>query len=246
MDDQNIYQEQEFSECCEELRSLYTQELNHIRNRCADFLYKHSFLQAQSVLSVIGKPYWETYHSLLIKYVLENQNGGKVLHGFLKSIDVEVTWLDSVLNQQYKVEVEHTILNQRYKSWNGKRIDLLICDDVNKWLIVVENKILSSVRYSTGNRTQLEIYHCYCENNKRWDGYDKVYVLLDYKDRSDNYEDWVLANYINLFSAILANKPEDSVVEDYLRTLYSILSPIDKMVTLADITLFNTEIIEKI
>ena len=73
-----------------------------------------------------------------------------------------------------------------------------------------------------------------------------MYVLLDYKDRSDNYEDWVLANYINLFSAILANKPEDSVVEDYLRTLYSILSPIDKMVTLADITLFNTEIIEKI
>lgn len=246
MDDQNTYQEKLFTECCEELRLLYTQELNLICNRCADFLDKHSFLQAQSVLSVIGKPHWETYHSLLIKYVLENKNGGKVLYRFLKSIDVEVPWLDSVLNQQYEVEVEHIILNQRYKSWNGKRIDLLIRDDVNKWLIVVENKVLSSVRYSTENRTQVEIYHCYCENNKRWDGYDKVYVLLHYKDCLDNYKDWVSANYINLFSAILANKSEDCVVEDYLRTLYSILSPIDKIGTLADATLFNTEIIEKI
>lgn len=238
--------EQRFSKCCEELRLLYTQELNLICNRCADFLDKHSFLQAQSVLSVIKKSYWETYHSLLIKYVLENQNGGKVLHYFLKSIGVETSWLESVLNQQYTIEEEHTILNQRYKSWNGKRIDLLICDDVNKWLIVVENKVLSSVHNSTESKSQLDIYHCYCQNSKRWDMYDKVYVLLDYKDCNSNYKEWVSANYINLFSSILANKPEDSVVEDYLRTLYSILSPIDKIVTLKEATSFNKEIIEKI
>ena len=170
----------------------------------------------------------------------------KILHYFLKSIGVETSWLESVLNQQYTIEEEHTILNQRYKSWNGKRIDLLICDDVNKWLIVVENKVLSSVHNSTESKSQLDIYHCYCENNKRWDGYDKVYVLLHYKDRIDNYKDWVSANYINLFSAILANKSEDCVVEDNLRTLYSILFPIDKIGTLADATLFNAEIIEKI
>ena len=144
------------------------------------------------------------------------------------------------------METEHVILKQRYKSWNGKRIDVLICDDVNKWLIVVENKIMSSVRYSTENRTQLDIYKCYCENNKRWDGYEKVYVLLDYKGCSDNYEYWVSANYLNLFSSILNNRPDDSVVDDYLKTLFSILSPIESPQSLSEIRLFNREIIANI
>ena len=244
MDDRYTYQV--FSECCEELRSLYAQELNLVYERHTDFLSKHSFLQSKSVLSVIRKSYWENYHSLLIKYVLENRNGGRILRHFLQSSGVKTAWIDSVGIQAYNVETEHVILKQRYKSWNGKRIDLLICDDVNKWLIVVENKIMSSVRYSTENRTQLDIYKCYCESNKRWEGYEKVYVLLDYKDCSDNYEDWVSANYVNLFSAILNNRPDDSVVDDYLKTLFSILSPVESPQSLSEIRLFNREIIANI
>lgn len=245
MDDKYTYKE--FAECCEELRSLYARELNLVYERCTDFLHKNSFLQSQSVLSVIGKSYWENYHSLLIKYVFENRNGGRILQHFLKSSGVETAWIDSVCNQTYSVETEHVILKQRYKSWNGKRIDLLICDDVNKWLIVVENKIMSSVRYSTENRTQLDIYKCYCENNKRWEGYDKMYILLDYKDCNGGRDlNWISANYVNLFSAILNNRPNDSVVDDYLKTLFSILSPIENPQSLSEIRLFNREIIANI
>lgn len=235
-----------FSECCDELRSLYTQELDFIYNRCADFQNKYSFLQAQSVLSVIDKIWMEDYHSKLIKYVWEHENGGEILTHFLKTIGVEGEWLGSVQQQHYRVETEHTIKNQKRKSWNGKRIDLLICDDVNKWLVVIENKVLSSVRYSTPTKTQLEVYRGYCEGNREWDGYSKVYILLDYKECGQG-DGWNLATYMDVFISILKNKTDDNVVEDYLRTLYSMLSPISDtssdIRSLEDARMFYNEII---
>ena len=78
-----------------------------VYERHTDFLNKHSFLQSKSVLSVIGKSYWENYHSLLIKYVLENRNGGRILRHFLQSSGVKTAWIDYVDNQTYNVETEH-------------------------------------------------------------------------------------------------------------------------------------------
>ena len=55
MDSQNTYQEKRFYECCEELRCLYQQELQCLRSKCEDFLKQHSFVQSESVLSVLKK-----------------------------------------------------------------------------------------------------------------------------------------------------------------------------------------------
>lgn len=245
MDSQNTYQEKRFSECCEELRCLYQQELQCLRSKCEDFLKQHSFLQSESVLSVIKKEKHENYHSLLIKYVWEHENGGEILTDFLEAVGVEGAWLESVGKRQYRVEEEHTIMNQRCRSWNGKRIDLLVCDDVNKWLVAIENKVMSSVRYSTATKTQLDIYRGYCENKKDWVGYSKVYILLDYKGSCQD-DKWMSANYIDVFSSILRKRPKNRVVDDYLRTLYILLSPIENPQTLAEVRMFNKEIIEKI
>lgn len=235
----------EFPVCCDELGVLYKQELMNLLHECESFIKQHPNLQSQPVLSVIGREYKENYHSLLIKYIWEHANGDQILYHFLKSAGVEGDWIESVLHQQYKIETEHVIIRQRYKSWNGKRIDLLVYDDVNKWLVIIENKLLSSVRYSTESKTQLDIYYSYCENNRRWDGYNKAYVLLDYKD--ENTDDrWVSANYRHLFSSLLDNCPEDNVADEYLRTLFSILSPLtygDDVRKLSETRLFYKEII---
>lgn len=228
MDDQNTYQEKLFTECCETLRLLRHLELEQINNACRDFIKQYPYLQLPSVLSAINQVWKEDYHSKLIKYAWEHDNGGGILTRFLKIVGVNGKWLDSVQKQLYHVETEHTIKNQKCKSWNGKRIDLLICDDVNKWLVAIENKVLSSVRYSTPTKTQLDIYRGYCESKKEWSGYTKVYILLDYKEKCQG-EKWKSASYMDVFVSILNNKPDDNVVEDYLRTLYSMLTPISEM-----------------
>lgn len=225
--------EHRFSALCEELRSLYDEEKSKVyREYISPFISKNFFLKEKSSLFIIKKEKWETYHSLFLKYLWDSQtkSGNIAFQKFLEEIGINDSWLDTIKSKSYNVKEEHYTREQRKTDLNGKWIDLFFVDNSNKWLVAVENKINSQVHYydEKRKRSQLDIYREYCEFNCDYKGYSKVYILLSHneKNRSHLRNGWMYVDYYQLFRSLFPFKSQDALLDDYLKTLFSLLFPI--------------------
>ena len=73
------------------------------------FLQSHSYLASDSVLSIIDKEYWETYHSKILAQIW-NCSRSKILCRFMRSIGAdEIAHL--ITQSEYKVKAELTLPN---------------------------------------------------------------------------------------------------------------------------------------
>jgi len=225
-----IEQEKKFSELCDELHRLYEVETESIFNKyISPFINEYSFIENPSSLQIINKLHCETYHSLFFKYILDSQNvfGHEVLKEFLSDVTDNKSWIENISRRNYNIYREEP--TKGLKNGNDKkRIDLLVVDDKNKWCIVIENKINSEVHYRN-KYSQLDPYYSYCE--KRYKGYDKIYILLSYNTKNQNYVkgDWIYVNYYRVFKSLLKYYSKDSLIRDYLKTLFKLLFPNETM-----------------
>lgn len=208
--------EAKFLQFCENLNPLFVAEQKRINEKYIQpFVKDNSFLKDKSLLEVIEKHDWETFHSLILKYIWENP---KYLQSFIskiKDIPAKRNIISLIAEDDYSVQEEHS-------TTNNKRIDLLISDNLGRWLIVIENKINSEVR-----NNQLKNYSRYLDTNKNFEAYTyKVYILLSFRDNhkyiTEN-NDWLYVDYYKVFSSILENKPTDPIIIDYLKTLYLLI-----------------------
>ena len=227
-----IERESRFSILCGELRSLYGEEKSRVYHEYIEpFIDKYSFLKEKSFLIVTEKHKKETCHSLFLKYIWNNQtkSGNIIFRHFLEEIGIKDSSLDTIKSKSYIVKEEHYTREQRKIDLNGKWIDLFFVDNSNKWLVAVENKIKSEVRYydEKRKRSQLDVYREYCEFNPDYKGYSKVYVLLSYneKNRSHLRDKWEYADYYQLFRSLFLFRLKDVLLQDYLKTLFSLLFP---------------------
>lgn len=255
--EQKMY-EHRFSAFCEELYSLYQIEKKNVCNQCIiPFISKNLFLGEVSSLSIINKLNFETFHSQFLKYLWNSQTelGNIAFLNFLEEIGVNDCWLNTLKQNLYRVECEHLTGKQRKRDLNRKRIDLLFIDEVNKWVVVIENKIDSKVHSDLkSNRSQLDIYHDYCE--RRFQDYHKVYILLSYNKNNSRYAEnsnsWLYADYYHVFKSLLNYSSQNDIVRDYLKTLFFLLFPNIKLnkdyvnCSLYRSTLFFYHIISKI
>ena len=212
--------EQKFLNFCNILRPLYEYEQKRINETyIKPFIEQNVFLKEKSILEIIKKQSHETYHSLLLKHLLSSPN---ILHSFIQQIENipnKELLLSLILNGNYSVEEE-------VSTNKNKRIDLLITDNENGWLIAIENKIFSSVNIFSKGRTQLDHYFQYLKSNSKFRLFtNKVYILLSLTDNSQytNDREWLYANYYQIFKAIIENNPNDAIAQDYLKTLYLLL-----------------------
>ena len=218
------------------LQTLIT--LHHKENKIlcreyiAPFVEKYPFLNDASSLTVIDKLYHENYHSLFLKYIWNNQrpHGNKMFSDFLKEINIDEWWLKAVQKNNYRIECEHCIKDSQEQMLNHKRIDLLFVDEANKWLIVIENKIRSEVRfYSDGKYSQLDAYQKYCRKNRKFRDYKTLHILLSYNKKNTSYiedsDDWKNADYYQVFKSLLKYTSTDTIITDYAKTLFAILFP---------------------
>ena len=218
--------EDNFFVLCEELNQIYYTTIKSLsKTYISPFLKQYPFLGTPSFLQVVNKDRKETYHSLFLKYILNNQCkiGGAVLSDFCNIIGCQTEWLKSIEQKSYIIENEYSTKWQKKSSLSLRRFDLLIRDDANKCLIVIENKIDSKVRTEKGN--QLDVYREFCE--REFSHYSKWYVLLSYRNNCEdaqNYK-WKYIDYHTIFKLLLKYVDEDAIVKDYLKTLYSLLFP---------------------
>lgn len=227
-----IERENSFSALCEDLLFLYNEEKSRTYHEYIEpFVYKYSFLKEKSFLGVTEKKLnKEAYHSLFLKYIWNSKTefGNKIFRRFLEEIGIKDNWLDSLEENLYSVEDEHNTRIQRKKDLHRKRIDLLFVDRRNKWLVVIENKVDSSVHNDKqSNRSQLEIYRDYCECNFKFRDYHKEYILLSYTETNKNHLEcgWIYADYHQLFRSLFPFRLNDVFLQDYLKVLFSLLFP---------------------
>lgn len=219
-----------FSVLCEELHSLYKREKTVVYYEYIyPFINTYSFLREKSFLSVTEKLDKETYHSLYLKYLWSNRTelGNAALLNFLKEIGIKGDWLNTIQLKKYGVQEEYYTGKHRNNDLSQKWIDLFFVDDENQWLLVIENKVNSNVRYfdKEYKRSQLDNYHDYCESNSAYRNYDKTYILLSYNEKNRNYlrGKWVYADYYQLFKSLFPLRFQDALLKDYLKALFSLL-----------------------
>ncbi len=132
------------------------------------------------------------------------------------------TTLTGIARDRYEVETEHVCRRWNKDAFHDKRIDLLIRG--NGWQIVIENKIYSEVA-TIKRHTQLDNYRRYIEKTMPGD-YDRtLFILLSHCDNSAYCGDcWRYADYSYVFNSLIAS-PTDPIIENYLATLFRLLSP---------------------
>ena len=181
-------------------------------------------------MQIIKKVKHETYHSLFLAYLWgsETSFGHKAFQDFINDILTDKEpWVDTIQQCSYKVFTEKYIKGQRKKGLNKKRIDLIFVDEKNKWCVIIENKIESKVHYSD-NRSQLNYYFDYGE--RQYKGYHQLYILLSHTD-NQKYENekWKYANYHQVFKSLLKYHTGESLLRDYLKTLFALLFPNEQL-----------------
>ncbi len=188
--------EQAFSEFCNELNGLYEAKKNTIYNdHIHSFKNKYSFLKEISLLKVIEKHDYETYHSKILKYLWDSSTkfGSEALLSFLKEIGVEDKVLESISNKDYSLKDKkyvdyfkyYILLSHRDNSKSTK--DQSLNHFYHLVQIVPCKRLLLNKKCLTNMRMQLEVIATTFN--------DLENVLDQYFDIFSNYID---ENYSNL------------------------------------------------
>ena len=192
------------------------------------FLQSHSYLGSDSVLSIIDKECWETYHSKILAQIW-NRSHHEILCHFIRSIGANYI-AQLILQSEYEIAIELPLTKSRNKTRNGKRIDILITDN-KSWIIDIENKINAQVSKHGRADSQLACYRKWVEEKYPASRFKQCFVLLSLRDNRRQCEkDWIYCDYLTLFQGLLNCGYRDRIIEDYLATLYKLL-PINLQIT---------------
>lgn len=218
----------QFKDSVAKIRLHYQRIIETYQRDIIPFLQSHSYLASDSVLSIIDKEYWETYHSKILAQIW-NCSRSEILCRFMRSIGAdEIAHL--IAQSEYKVKAELPLTKSRNKTRNGKRIDILITDN-KSWVIVIENKINARVSKHGREDSQLARYRKWVEEKYPASRFKQCFVLLSLRDNHRQCErDWIYCDYLTLFQGLLNCGYRDRIIEDYLATLYKLL-PINLQIT---------------
>jgi len=170
----------------------------------------------------------ENTHSNILEYLFDYNLIGpfasEILASFITNISPEFSGLARLIKKnQYEISREFPV--------KDGRIDLLILDITNKFVIVIENKLLASVSVKTSgeessfelNKTQLTNYIHFI--NLKYPNFKKAFILLSYLaiDNPEKYLPFISANY-NLLSQVLDefNFSNDNIFIEYKLLLKSL------------------------
>ena len=169
----------------------------------------------------------ENTHSNILKYLFD--------YNFTNDAGIEALYLLVAETESGKIKnLKTKLISRKYKierefHTGSGRIDLLIKDEVNKLIIVIENKVYASIAEKDFDEeknvtsTQLDLYKNYFSANEKYQNWDKVFILLSYKEIEDfNDVNFELINYDTLTNVLNQANFQDNIVKDYLILLHSL------------------------
>ena len=211
----------QFKDSVAKIRLHYQRVIETYQRDIIPFLQSHSYLASDSVLSIIDKECWETYHSKILAQIW-NRSHHEILCHFIRSIGAN--YIAQLIPQsEYEIAIELPLTKSRNKTRNGKRIDILITDN-KSWIIVIENKINARISKHGREDSQLARYRKWVEEKYPASRFKQCFVLLSLRNNRRQCEkDWLYCDYLTLFQGLLNCGYRDRIIEDYLATLYKLL-----------------------
>lgn len=217
--------------------SLVVKELKELKEKVYPFRLKNTKDNVDknhqkfkiTAFELMEHNYRENTHSNILKYIFDyrfvGNQGSEALAKFielsLRSPKAEI--IQKIHKQDYWLEREFNV--------GSGRIDLIILDSTNQLVIIIENKIFHKISEKEfdedGNptSTQLDIYSNFILGEPKYKTYDKVFLLLSYKDITDfNHAHFYQSNYGNLYRALSDVKITDHITKDYFSLLRNINS----------------------
>ena len=209
------------------LRSLKSKVYNDRLTETKEFINRNQEMFKISAFELMEHNFRENTHSNILKYLFD--------YSFTNNEGIEALYLLLAEAKGKKIKrLKQKLLSRRYKIFrefhtgNG-RIDLLIRDEFNKLIIVIENKVFANIgakdfdEEKNVTSTQLDLYKNYFLKNDKYKNWDKVFILLSYKDIEDfNDTNFELINYETLFKVLNKVNFKDNIVKDYLILLHSL------------------------
>ena len=182
-----------------------------------------------SSLSLMEYDFHENSHSNIIRYLIDFdtfEEAPEILAGIVKNTSYEKKdeLCEMIKKKTYSVNREFPIRNNNYLG----RIDLFIKDTSEKFVIIIENKVLAEIGLETNREsedetkiTQLEKYKAWCE--RKYPGYSRLYILLSFNNlEGTSYEQ---ISYEQLYDNLKQVKYRDNILNEYLLLLRTILKP---------------------
>lgn len=176
----------------------------------------------------------ENTHTNILQYLFDFRFSGNlaiyILKSFLLNIELEESKkiASAIGNYNYYTERESYI--------EAGRIDLLIADDVSKFVIVIENKLLTDILEKEESEnfnnagedakekvthTQLSNYKEYIEMN--YLNYTRLFILLSHKKQETIDKDYISLDYNFLLSLLKNFDVDDNILKEYKLLLENIL-----------------------
>jgi|ERR1035437_1024238 hypothetical protein len=206
--------------------SIYNQRITDLKTA----LTSRSHLIRLSTFELMEHDFRENSHSNVLQYIFDYSNLGEDSISILLQLilttntDTSKYISTNLTKKNYKVFREHPTENGR--------IDILISDDINKFNIVIENKLLANISVKEMNekkevtKTQLDDYYDFI--NKKFKEYKNLFFLLSYYTHDDEINNYEKINYETIYSAIKDIYSEDVVLSEYKSLLTSLITGIDK------------------
>jgi len=180
-----------------------------------------------SALSLMEYRWNENSHSNILEYLIDYnsfEDGVKVLCQIINDSATlnKDALCNKILKQSYTVDREYTIISGR--------IDLFVFDKVEKFVIIIENKILAGISETIGEEensisiTQLEKYEKWC--NENYADYIRLYILLNFSNNDDNTSLFDKVSYGQLYDNLNNLNSTDNILEEYLLLLNTLLNPV--------------------
>jgi hypothetical protein len=215
-----------FVKITSELKNLKKQVIDRRKRETQELIDRNRSLLQFSTFELMEHDFKENTHSNVLRYLFDwrfnNEIGSQLLCRFIESIDSDDVKTFSSLIRKNKYTVEREI------SFGKGRMDLLIRDTVNKFVIVIENKIYASVDVrdevdeKENQITQLTDYRDYVESTYKT--YKKLYILLSHTPIDDNekHKPFIFTNYKNLYKVLQTEKVNDAIVYQYTMLIHSL------------------------
>ena len=209
---------------CKDLRLIKKQVIKKRIMETKQLIKENKSLLQVSTFELMEYDFHENTHSNILKYLFDyNINGKigtKILSAFLDKINNDNTEFITPLikYRNYSVEREYFI--------NKGRIDLLVIDHKNHFLIVIENKINADVGIREGinenniPKTQLNVYYNFIEEHFK--EYTKLYILLSYKEIGSDHEPFLFIDYLKLYDILTHVNITDVILNQYTLLLHSL------------------------
>ncbi|MCG9909916.1 MAG: PD-(D/E)XK nuclease family protein [Flavobacteriales bacterium] len=219
-----------FSKTINELKrtkeSVYQIRLEELKSTIAN----NSDLFRLSTFELMEHNFRENSHSNILQYLFDYNNLGSTSLDIVQKIilstntDISKFISDNLIKKNYKVLRE-------YPTEKG-RIDILITDKINKFNIVIENKLLAEITVKEINekseitKTQLDDYYEYI--NSKFPDYKNLFFLLSYYSYEEELINYEAINYETVYLALKTTTSDDVVLTEYKSLLTSLLTGIDK------------------